>query len=53
MSSFQAVFYRDGSGREPVRDFLESLDEDTLITDHPDAGRNHVGLAEQETLALL
>jgi phage-related protein len=25
----QAVFYRDASGREPVRDFLGSLDDDS------------------------
>jgi hypothetical protein len=26
---FQAVFYRDASGPEPVREFLDSLDDDS------------------------
>ncbi len=26
---FQAVFYRDASGREPVREFLDSLEDDS------------------------
>jgi phage-related protein len=39
MSSFQAVFYRDGSGREPVRDFLESLDEDAQVAIEHQIGR--------------
>lgn len=28
MSSFQAVYYRDTAGCEPVREFVDSLDED-------------------------
>lgn len=28
MANFQAVFYRDASGRESVREFIEVLDED-------------------------
>lgn len=28
MATFQAVFYRDASGREPVREMIASLDED-------------------------
>jgi phage-related protein len=39
MSSFQAVFYRDGSGHEPVRDFLESLDEDAQAAIEHQIGR--------------
>ncbi len=39
MSSFQAVFYRDGSGCEPVRDFLESLDEDAQAAIEHQIGR--------------
>jgi phage-related protein len=37
--SFQAVFYRDASGREPVRDFLESLDEDSQAAIEHQIGR--------------
>lgn len=29
MSNFQAVYYRDGEGREPVRLFITALDEGT------------------------
>jgi phage-related protein len=29
MSNFQAVYYRDADGREPVREFIASLDEAT------------------------
>ncbi len=29
MTNFQAVFYRDASGREPVRAFINSLDDDS------------------------
>jgi phage-related protein len=39
MSPFQAVYYRDGSGREPVRDFLESLDEDAQAAIEHQIGR--------------
>lgn len=28
MSTFQAVYYRDRSGHEPVREFIDGLDED-------------------------
>ncbi len=28
MAGFQAVFYRDVSGREPVHEFIDALDED-------------------------
>jgi phage-related protein len=37
--SFQAVFYRDASGRQPVRDFLESLDEDAQAAVEHQIGR--------------
>lgn len=30
MSAFQAVYYRDRDGVEPVRDFLDALDDDTF-----------------------
>jgi phage-related protein len=39
MSSFQAVFYRDASGREPVRDFLESLNDDAQAAIEHQIGR--------------
>ena len=29
MSNYQAVYYRDADGREPVREFIASLDEAT------------------------
>jgi phage-related protein len=38
MSNFQAVYYRDASGREPVVDFLGALDPKTRA-----ALRNHIG----------
>lgn len=28
LSNFQAVYYRDPAGREPVREFIDALDED-------------------------
>jgi phage-related protein len=37
--SFQAVFYRDGSGREPVREFLESLEDDSQAAIEHQVGR--------------
>jgi phage-related protein len=37
--SFQAVFYRDASGREPVREFLESLDDDSQAAIEHQVGR--------------
>lgn len=30
MGAFQAVYYRDADGVEPVRDFLDALDDDTF-----------------------
>ncbi len=36
---FQAVFYRDGLGHQPVRDFLESLDEDSQAAIEHQIGR--------------
>jgi phage-related protein len=29
MNNFQAVYYRDTDGREPVREFIDALDEPT------------------------
>jgi len=29
VTNFQAVFYRDASGREPVRGFIDSLEDDS------------------------
>ena len=37
--SFQAVFYRDASGHEPVREFLESLDDDSQAAIEHQIGR--------------
>jgi phage-related protein len=37
--SLQAVFYRDGTGREPVREFLEALDEDSQAAIEHQIGR--------------
>jgi len=37
--SFQAIFYRDASGREPVREFLESLDDDSQAAIEHQIGR--------------
>ena len=31
MVNFQAVFYRDASGREPVREFIDALDDDSRV----------------------
>ena len=39
MSDFQAVFYRDGSGHEPVREFLDSLEEDSQAAIEHQVGR--------------
>ena len=36
---FQAVFYRDASGREPVREFLDSLGEDSQAAIEHQIGR--------------
>jgi phage-related protein len=36
---FQAVFYRDASGHEPVRAFLDSLDNDSQATIEHQIGR--------------
>jgi phage-related protein len=36
---FQAVFYRDASGREPVRAFLDSLDNDSQAAIEHQIGR--------------
>jgi phage-related protein len=36
---FQAVFYRDASGREPVREFLDSLDDDSQAAIEHQIGR--------------
>ena len=36
---FQAVFYRDASGREPVRIFLDSLEDDTQAAIEHQIGR--------------
>jgi phage-related protein len=36
---FQAVFYRDASGREPVRIFLDSLEDDTQAAIEHQMGR--------------
>jgi len=36
---FQAVFYRDASGREPVREFLDSLDDDSRAAIEHQIGR--------------
>jgi len=38
MSNFQAVYFRDASGGEPVVDFLDALDPKTRA-----ALRNHIG----------
>jgi phage-related protein len=37
--SFQAVFYRDGMGHEPVRELLEALDEDSQAAIEHQIGR--------------
>jgi phage-related protein len=37
--SFQTVFYRNASGREPVREFLESLNEDAQAAIEHQIGR--------------
>ena len=37
--SLQAVFYRDGTGHEPVREFLEALDEDSQAAIEHQIGR--------------
>jgi len=39
VTDFQAVFYRDASGREPVREFLESLDDDSQAAIEHQIGR--------------
>jgi phage-related protein len=39
MSPFQAVYYRAPDGNEPVRDFLESLDEDSQAAIEHQIGR--------------
>jgi len=39
VSDFQAVFYRDASGREPVREFLDSLDDDSQAAIEHQIGR--------------
>jgi phage-related protein len=31
MTSFQAVYYRDANGVEPVRDFISALDDDRQV----------------------
>ena len=36
---FQAVFYRDASGPEPVREFLDSLDDDSQAAIEHQIGR--------------
>jgi phage-related protein len=36
---FQAVFYRDASGREPVRELLDSLDDDSQAAIEHQIGR--------------
>jgi phage-related protein len=39
VADFQAVFYRDGSGREPVPEFLDSLDDDSQAAIEHQIGR--------------
>ena len=39
MTNFQAVFYRDASGCEPVREFIDALDEDPQAAIEHQIGR--------------
>jgi phage-related protein len=39
VADLQAVFYRDASGREPVREFLDSLDDDSQAAVEHQIGR--------------
>jgi len=39
VSDFQAVFYRDASGHEPVREYLDALDEDSQAAIEHQVGR--------------
>jgi phage-related protein len=39
MGGFQAVFYRDAAGREPVRELIDSLEEDSQAAIEHQIGR--------------
>jgi len=39
VADFQAVFYRDASSREPAREFLDSLDDDSQAAIEHQIGR--------------
>ncbi len=39
MADLQAVFYRDAHGREPVREFLDALDDDSQAAIEHQIGR--------------
>lgn len=39
MTDFHAVYYREPDGREPVRDFIDALDDDNQAALHNQIGR--------------